>query len=384
MALDTSELAKTPFYEMHVAAGARIVPFAGYAMPVQYQGIKVEHLHTRAKAGLFDVSHMGQLLISGEAAQRELEALVPVDLDTLDQDQMCLTFLTNDQGGILDDLIITKRSECEYFLVVNGACKEHDIRHIKAHLKESSLEHFENQALLALQGPEASAVLCGFLPELAEAIEGLTFMRGVGLQLEVDSGDFDIYISRSGYTGEDGFEISVPNQYAVLIAKALLEHSAVNWIGLGARDSLRLEAGLCLYGHDLNEETTPVEAGLVWSIDQSRRNGGAKAGGFPGAEIVLAQIENGVSRRRRGLVVKGKVPVREGAELIDEHGELVGRVTSGGVAPSFNGLIAMGYLSTEYLARDNASLSAIVRGKHQPVALHDLPFLKANYKRSRP
>lgn len=374
-------LLKTPFYQMHVDADARMVPFAGYEMPVQYDGIKAEHLHTRAAAGLFDVSHMGQLLISGETAQQEIERLVPVDLDTLDQDQMCLTFLTNERGGILDDLIITKRSDHEFFLVVNGACKNDDMAHIKKHLVDAKMDYFGEQALLALQGPKACDALCRFLPDMQDVISNLTFMRGVGLNLETDEDDFDIYVSRSGYTGEDGFELSMPAEFASAIANELLSDDVVEWVGLGARDSLRLEAGLCLYGHDLDESTTPVEAGFVWSIDKSRRAGGAKEGGFLGAEVILKQMADGVSRRRRGFLVNSRVPVREGADLVNASGENIGRITSGGVAPSFDGLIAMGYIATEFLTLEHEKIFAVVRGKQHPLSIHPMPFVQAKYKR---
>ena len=374
-------LLKTPFHQMHVDAGARMVPFAGYHMPVQFKGIKAEHLHTRAAAGLFDVSHMGQILISGETAQEEIEKLVPVDLDTLAQDQMCLTFLTNQKGGILDDLIITKRSDNEYFLVVNGACKQSDIAHIEKHLVNAKLDYFEEQALLALQGPKAHEALVRLLPDMADAISDLTFMQGVALNISIDGDEFDAYISRSGYTGEDGFELSIPAAHACSIAQELLACEFVEWVGLGARDSLRLEAGLCLYGHDLDETTTLVEAGFVWSIDKSRRAGGSKEGQFLGADVILSQIESGVSRRRRGFVVEGKVPVREGAELVDGQGTSVGNITSGGVGPSFNGLIAMGYVLTDFLDREETELYAVVRGKQQPLTLHKMPFVDAKYKR---
>ena len=377
----STELLRTPFHAMHLDAAARMVPFAGYDMPVQYQGIKAEHLHTRANAGLFDVSHMGQLLISGETAQQEIEKLVPVDLDELEKDQMCLTFLTNEQGGILDDLIITKRNDNEFFLVVNGACKHSDMAHIQKHLVDAQMDYFEEQALLALQGPKAEEVLTTILADVAQEIRDLKFMNGLGFNLQTDLGEYYLYISRSGYTGEDGFELSMPAEFASEIADQLLNHEAVEWVGLGARDSLRLEAGLCLYGHDLDETTTLVEAGFVWSIDKSRRVGGSKEGGFIGAEVTLDQMANGVSRRRRGMVVLSKVPVREGAELVSENGASVGKVTSGGVAPSFEGLIAMGYIQNDFLESEGQSLFAVVRGKLVPVEIHKMPFVEANYKR---
>lgn len=374
-------LEKTPFYDIQIAAGARMVEFAGHSMPVQFQGIKNEHLHTRSAASLFDVSHMGQLSVSGASAQAELEALLPVDLDELAQDQMCLTFLTNEEGGILDDLIITRRSKETFSLVVNGACKAHDIEHISAHLVESRLEHFEHHALLALQGPKAADVLCQFIPESRDAIEALTFMHGVALKIQRKDLDCEIYLSRSGYTGEDGFEISIPGDHAEAFAKSLLSNDLLQWAGLGARDSLRLEAGLCLYGHDLDAATTPVEAGLLWAIDKARRAGGSKAGGFPGAEKIFQQIELGPPRKRQGFVVNGRIPVREGATIVNAQDQQIGRVTSGGVAPSFAGLLAMGYVDAGALVSSTAQFYAMVRGKKVELHRHKMPFVPTQYKR---
>ena len=381
MTVNQAELKKTPLHSMHVDAGARLVPFAGYEMPVQYEGIKAEHLHTRKAAGLFDVSHMGQLQVSGPSAQSDLERMLPIDLDNLDVNQMCLTFLLNEQGGILDDLIITRRGDQLFTLVVNGACKYADIEHIKRHLTQSELEYFESQALLALQGPQAEKVLCSWIQDGGSIVESLSFMQGVPLQLLEGDNEFLVYVSRSGYTGEDGFEISVPNEFAMPVANSLLEQDAVQWVGLGARDTLRLEAGLCLYGHDLNEQTTPIEAGFNWSIHKSRKPGGAKAGGFLGAQKILDQIERGVSRRRRGFVVQSKKPVREGSILTDKEGLEVGIVTSGGVSPTSDRLIAMGYISTDFIDSNETDLFAIVRGKPVPLSIEPLPFVVHNYRR---
>ncbi len=381
MSQEDAELRRTPLYDLHLEAGARLVPFAGYEMPVQYEGIKAEHLHTRSSAGLFDVSHMGQLLVSGATAQADLERLLPVDLDTLDRDKMCLTFLLNSEGGILDDLIITRRGDAVFSLVVNGACKHSDIAHIKAHLNDAELEYLDSQALLALQGPEAQRVLCEWIADNDSVIQSLKFMQGVPLQLSTEDSEFLAYVSRSGYTGEDGFEISVPDEFAVAVANSLLEQPSVSWVGLGARDTLRLEAGLCLYGHDLNENTTPVEAGFSWSIHKSRKAGGAKAGGFLGADLILQQLGQGVSRRRRGFIVQSRQPVREGAILSDNEGREVGHITSGGVSPSTDSLIAMGYLDAEFIAREEVQLNAMVRNKAVPVQLATLPFVENKYRR---
>lgn len=384
-------LLKTACYDLHIEANGRMVPFAGYEMPVQYQGIKAEHLHCREFAGLFDVSHMGQVLVSGSDSVKELEQLMPVDLGSLELNQGCLTFLTNEQGGILDDLIITRRSETDFFIVFNGACKHGDIEHCRKYLKTSTLVYFEEQALLALQGPKAQEVLIGFLPNIVSEISSLKFKQGINIQLDIEKNnekcECEIYLTRSGYTGEDGFEVSVPNEYVKEIARGLLENKNLQWIGLGARDSLRLEAGMCLYGHDLDEKTTPVEAGFTWSIDKSRRAGGEKEGGFLGADIILRQIEGGsssVKRKRVGFVVEGKMPVREGAEIVNQENKTVGVVTSGGFSPSLGHPILMGYIETDSLAIDmekQLPLYAVVRGKQVPILRKKMPFVPHKYVR---
>lgn len=387
---------RTPLYDLHVELGARMVPFAGYSMPVQYEGIVAEHLHTRSSAGLFDVSHMGQVLVSGQGAVQKLERLLPVDLEALPQDHCCYTFFTSESGGVLDDLIVTRRGDTEFMLVLNAACAEADLAHLRAHLAASEVEHFPSQALLALQGPGAQAALQALLPELAGTLSALKFMRGVNVQLQLgDAGSelpgsvadsvpefvqgIDAYISRSGYTGEDGFEVSLPGDVAEDFARALLALPAVQPVGLGARDTLRLEASLCLYGHDLNETISPIEAGLGWSIDKSRRRGGAKAGGFPGAEIVLKQMDEGAPRKRIGLTGEGRAPVREGATVVDTNGNDIGIVCSGGFSPSLERPIAMAYVHSDAI---ESLAGAIVRGKQRQLTRSKMPFVAHQYKRN--
>lgn len=363
----------TPLYQQHLDAGAKMVPFAGYQMPVQYpEGILQEHLHTRERAGLFDVSHMGQIIVSGEGVAKALEALIPVDLGALEINQQAYAVLTNEKGGILDDLIVTRWARDTFFLVVNAACKENDITYLREHLKEFVVDHQETRALLALQGPKAREVLYELAPEAIE----LTFMHGC--QGLIDGSD--CYITCSGYTGEDGFEISVKASEAGHLANKLLAHEAVKWVGLGARDSLRLEAGLCLYGHDMDETISPVEAGLLWSISKSRRLGGEKAGGFPGAEIIFQQIEQGACKKRVGFTVEGRAPVREGAEIVDDSGAVVGVITSGGFGPSLQAPVAMGYVPTE-LSEVGTRLNALVRGKPRPITVTKMPLVPQRYFR---
>lgn len=367
-------LKRTALFDLHVAAGAKLVPFAGYEMPVQYRtGIMQEHLHTRSASGLFDVSHMGQVIVRGKNAALELEKLVPVDLVGLEINQQLYGVLTNQQGGIRDDLILCKWAEDEFFLVVNAGCKEQDLVHLQANLAGCEIEYRPDRALLALQGPEAIEVLRDIAPEVAR----LTFMQGCHAYIK----GFDCcYITRSGYTGEDGFEISIPDQQAPALAELLLANRSVQWIGLGARDSLRLEAGLCLYGHDLNESTTPVEAGLQWSISRARRPGGVRSGGFQGAETIFDQMTNGVSRKRVGLLVEGRAPVREGSELVDGNGRKIGVVTSGGYAPTLEAPIAMGYVNSEF-AGVGAIFNALVRDKPREVRVCKMPFVAQRYFR---
>jgi aminomethyltransferase len=368
-----SESVKTiPLHALHQQLGAKMVPFAGYQMPLQYpSGIMQEHLHTRAAAGLFDVSHMGQVLVQGEDAATALEALVPVELESLAINKQVYAVFTNSQGGIEDDLIITRWPEDSFFLVVNAACKVQDIAYLRASLPGCKVDELD-RALLALQGPQAKAIMQQLLPEAT----ALSFMNGCSGSLA----GIDCYITRSGYTGEDGFEISIPSQHARTVAEALLAFDAVVPIGLGARDSLRLEAGLCLYGHDMNTATSPIEAALGWSISPSRRALGAKAGGFPGSEFILGQMQQGVARKRVGLLVNGRAPVREGAELQDASGATVGKVTSGGFAPSLDAPVAMAYVETA-LAVPGTELVALVRGKPRPVTVAKMPFVEQRYQR---
>ena len=362
-------LERTPLHSLHLALGARMVPFAGYEMPVQYpSGILQEHLHTRAEAGLFDVSHMGQLRLTSADAVRALEALVPGDLSTLAPWHMRYTLLLNEQGGILDDLMAT-RFDDGLFLVVNAARKEADLAHLRERLPGTTMvEPLEDRALLALQGPAAAAVLSRF----SERIVQLGFMTAMETTLDGRT----CLITRSGYTGEDGFEISVPAGAAVAVAEILLAQPEVWPIGLGARDSLRLEAGLCLYGHDIDESTTPIEAGLAWTIGKRRRS----EGGFPGAGIILRQLAEGAPRARVGIRPDGRAPAREDTPVVDAAGVTIGRVTSGGFGPSVGGPIAMGYVDRACIAEGTA-LELMVRGVPRPARVARLPFFPHRYHR---
>lgn len=373
-----SDLRKTPLHALHLELGAKMVPFAGYEMPVQYRpGVMKEHLHTRAAAGLFDVSHMGQVILrheSGRAAVAEaLEALVPADLLGLGEMRQRYGFFTNDAGGILDDLMIANRGD-HLLLVVNAACKAADIAHMRAGLPGIDVDERTERALLALQGPEAEAVLGAILPEAAR----MRFMD-VGV-FPSDYGE--LWVSRSGYTGEDGFEVSVTAERAEALARALLSHDAVEPIGLGARDSLRLEAGLCLYGNDIDTSTDPVEAGLGWAIQKVRRTGGEREGGFPGADRILRQLRDGPARRRVGLSPEGRAPMRDGTPLFAsaEGGEPVGVITSGAFGPSVGAPIAMGYVPTGLAAPDTV-LWGEVRGRRMAARVAKLPFQPAGIKR---
>ncbi len=373
--MSTEQLLKTPLHALHLELGARMVPFAGYDMPVQYPlGVMKEHQHTREHAGLFDVSHMGQILLSGADAARALETLVPVDIIDLPVGMQRYAMFTNEQGGILDDLMVANLGNDQLFLVVNAACKDQDLAHLRKHLgKYCDIQPlFEERALLALQGPAAVTVLQGLAPELAS----MTFMQFAPVTLLAT----ECYVSRSGYTGEDGFEISVPAQHAEALARHLLADPQVQAIGLGARDSLRLEAGLCLYGHDMNDSTTPVEASLLWAISKNRRAEGSRAGGFPGADIIFAQQQNGVARKRVGLLPQERTPVREGAEIVDAEGTVIGNVCSGGFGPTLGAPLAMGYLDTAFTALDS-EVWAIVRGKPVPLKVSKLPFVPQRYYR---
>ncbi|GHF63979.1 glycine cleavage system aminomethyltransferase GcvT [Seohaeicola zhoushanensis] len=372
-----TDLLTTPLHALHLELGAKMVPFAGYDMPVQYPaGIMAEHQHTRAKAGLFDVSHMGQVILSGKSWEEiaaAFETLVPMDVLGLGEGRQRYGLFTDPDGGILDDLMFANRGD-HLFVVVNAACKADDIAHMTAHLKGVTVTPVTDRALIALQGPAAEAVLAA----LAPAVAGMTFMDVA--TVEIDGAE--CWVSRSGYTGEDGYEISVPEAAAEALARRLLEHPDVMPIGLGARDSLRLEAGLCLYGHDIDGDTLPAEAGLTWAIQKVRRSGGKRAGGFPGAEAVLAQIENGPERRRVGLRPEGRAPMREGVELFEAEsgGQAVGRITSGGFGPTVGAPVAMGYVPAR-LAAPGTRLFGEVRGKRLPAVVEKLPFVAAGFKR---
>ncbi|WP_338478327.1 glycine cleavage system aminomethyltransferase GcvT [Pseudomonas trivialis] len=373
--MSTDNLLKTPLHALHLELGARMVPFAGYDMPVQYPlGVMKEHLHTREHAGLFDVSHMGQIRLSGANAAKALETLVPVDIIDLPVGMQRYAMFTNGQGGILDDLMVANLGNDELFLVVNAVCKDQDLAHLRKHIGDQcSIEPlFEARALLALQGPEAVKVLARLAPQVTR----MTFMQFASVRLL----GVDCYVSRSGYTGEDGFEISVPAANAESLARSLLAETEVQPIGLGARDSLRLEAGLCLYGHDMNTDTTPIEASLLWAISKARRSDGARAGGFLGAEHIFSQQQAGVNRKRVGLLPQERTPVREGAEIVDEQGTVIGSVCSGGFGPSLGGPLAMGYLDSTFTALDT-EVSALVRGKKVPLRVSKMPFVPQRYYR---
>ncbi|WP_449439133.1 glycine cleavage system aminomethyltransferase GcvT [Pseudomonas migulae] len=373
--MSTEQLLKTPLHALHIELGARMVPFAGYDMPVQYPlGVMKEHQHTRDQAGLFDVSHMGQIRLTGANAAKALETLVPVDIIDLPVGMQRYAMFTNETGGILDDLMVANLGNDELFLVVNAACKDQDLAHLRQHIGDQcTIEPlFEERALLALQGPAAVTVLARLAPEVAK----MTFMQFTRVKLL----GVDCFVSRSGYTGEDGFEISVPAANAEALARALLAEPEVAAIGLGARDSLRLEAGLCLYGHDMNTETSPIEASLLWAISKPRRADGARAGGFPGAETVFTQQQAGVSCKRVGLLPQERTPVREGAEIVNDAGEIIGTVCSGGFGPTLGGPLAMGYLDSAYIAIDTP-VFAIVRGKKVPLLVSKMPFVPQRYYR---
>ncbi|HEY0122556.1 MAG TPA: glycine cleavage system aminomethyltransferase GcvT [Rhizobium sp.] len=376
---ETAALKKTPLHALHLSLGARMVPFAGYDMPVQYPaGVMKEHLWTRASAGLFDVSHMGQVTIRARSGKYEdaalaLESLVPVDILGLAEGRQRYGFFTDDNGGILDDLMITHMDDY-LFVVVNASCKEADLKHLQDHIGDRCEITLLDRALIALQGPRAVSVLAELWADLAY----MKFMDVRHCRLH----DVSCLVSRSGYSGEDGFEISVPDDKAEDIAKRLLEHPDVQPIGLGARDSLRLEAGLCLYGNDIDQTTTPVEAALEWGMQKTRKTGGVRAGGFPGSARILAELDNGASRRRVGLKPEGKAPVRGHAKLYaDVEGKTeIGEVTSGGFGPSAEGPVAMGYVPVSFAA-PGTPVYAEVRGKYLPVAVCALPFITPTYKR---
>ncbi len=369
----TARSRKTPLFDLHQQHGAKMVDFAGYSMPINYrEGILKEHAHTREAASLFDVSHMGQLSISGEGAAAALERLLPVDLIGLEHNRQRYALITNEGGGILDDLMVTNAGEY-FFLVVNASRMKEDLTYFESSLKgKCHLAVIENRALIAIQGPAAAPAMERVAPGSCE----LLFMRAATLE----AAGIECLITRSGYTGEDGFEISVPADAAMELAAALLSGEDVRPAGLGARDTLRLEAGLCLYGQDIDESTTPVEAGLSWALSKARRPGGERAGGYPGFETIARQLEGGVERRRVGIIPEGRAPVRAGTELVDNSGKKVGKITSGGYGASVGGPVAMAYVDTSASAVDTR-LDAMARGKARPVRVAKMPFVRPRYYR---
>jgi len=364
----TAPLRRTPLHALHRELGAKLVPFAGYEMPVQYPaGILAEHLQCCTGAGLFDVSHMGQVTLTGANAAAALETLVPGDIAGLAAGRTRYTMFTNEAGGILDDLMVTNAGD-HLFLVVNAGCKDDDIAHLNRQITDRVKVQELDRALLALQGPQAAAVMA----RLAPAATAMKFMSFGAYTI----GGIDCWLTRSGYTGEDGFEISVPADQAEKLARLLLTQPEVKPIGLGARDSLRLEAGLCLYGHDIDTTTTPVEADLVWSIGKRRR----EQGGFPGAAIVLAQLKDGVKRRRVGILPEGRAPAREQTPIVGADATHFGMVTSGGYGPTVGGPIAMGYVAPQ--VSEGTTVNLVVRGQPRPAKVVKLPFVPHRYHRS--
>jgi len=385
MSASDASLLTTPLNALHIELGARMVPFAGYSMPVQYPaGLMAEHHHTRKAAGLFDVSHMGQLRLSGPDACAAFESLMPVDVIDLPVGKQRYGLLLTEEGTIIDDLMFFKKAQDELFVIVNGACKAGDIAHIQAQIgSRCQVTPLPDYALLALQGPQAVTALA----RLAPGVEKLVFMTGGDFTVDTGSQKIDVFLTRSGYTGEDGFEISVHNDHAEALARALLAQPEVQPIGLGARNSLRLEAGLCLYGNDIDTSTTPVEASLNWAIQKVRRTGGARAGGFPGATKILAALADSTgasgtkgTKKRVGLIAQERIPVREHTELQDGAGNRIGEVTSGLLGPTINQCVAMGYIDAS-LAALGTQVVAIVRGKPVPMVVSAMPFVPTNYYR---
>ena len=375
--MSATDLLKTPLHDLHVELGARMVPFAGYHMPVQYPaGLMAEHLHCRASAALFDVSHMGQLKITGDGAALALESLIPIDVAGMAAGQQRYGFFTNDQGGILDDLMLTRHQtgdHTEWLLIVNASNKDADTVHLISRIgQRCTVQPRPELALLALQGPLAVNALARLNPAVAE----LGFMNGAAFTLN----GAPCFATRSGYTGEDGFEISVPAEHAESLARALLAQPEVQPAGLGARDTLRLEAGLCLHGNDIDTTTTPIEASLQWAIQKVRRAGGARAGGHPGADVIATQLADGPARRRVGLIGLERVPVRPGVAIVDAAGALLGSVTSGTLAPTANQPIAIAYLPSAHAAT-GTEVWAEVRGKRVPMRVSALPFVPNRYVR---
>jgi len=373
MSID-KKIRTTSLYQMHLDAGAKMVPFAGYEMPVSYPlGIKKEHIHTREKAGLFDVSHMGQIRLVGKNAKRALESLVPVDIIDLPLMKLRYALFTNKDGGVMDDLMVTSLGDEDLFLVVNAACKEADFEHLLNTIGvECKVEFLEDVALLALQGPKAHEVLAEIAPSTSE----MTFMTAKQLVIN----GIDCFITRSGYTGEDGFEISLLAKDAEELAKLLLSNVEVEWVGLGARDSLRLEAGLSLYGHELDNDHSPVESSLNWALSKVRRTGGEREGNYLGDNIIMTHLNEGSESKVVGLQPEGRMPVRDGALIEDELGNEAGQVTSGGFGPSINRPIAIARIKKDYI-ENQSKLFALVRDKKIAVEIVKLPFIKQNYYR---
>lgn len=377
IAVSDAPLLRTPLHALHVAHGAKMAGFAGYDMPIQYPtGILTEHLHTRSAAGLFDVSHMGQGFLIGpdhRTTALALEAMVPADILNLAPGRQRYTQFLDETGGILDDLMVTRSPDPAedgvLMLVVNAACKDQDFAHVDAHLPANvKLIRAPHRALLALQGPKAAEALARHCPDTAS----MPFMSGISTKFD----NIDCHVSRSGYTGEDGYEISMRVEKVERVARALMSEPEVKLIGLGARDSLRLEAGLCLYGHDIDRTTSPVEGALVWSIQKRRR----EEGGFPGAERVQRELRDGPSRKRVGILPEGRQPAREGSEIVDQNGAKIGVVTSGGFGPSLNGPLAMGYVAAAHAALDTP-VRLVVRGKPLPARIVALPFVPNHFYR---
>ena len=371
-------LRKTPLFDLHRDLGAKMTEFAGYEMPIQYGlGILGEHQHTRAKAGLFDVSHMGQVILRGRSYTETalaLEKLLPTDVLGLEVGRQRYGLLTTNSGGILDDLMFSNRGD-HIFIVLNAACKNSDIKHLKSLLEpEILVEEVLNRALIALQGPASETVL----GELNPQVKNMKFMD---VETLLVSG-VECWISRSGYTGEDGFEISIPAADAELVTRSILSNENVEFIGLGARDSLRLEAGLCLYGHDINQATTPVEASLTWAIQKVRRANGERAGGFIGSKIILKQLDEGTERKRVGFLPQTRAPMREGVEVFETERskDTIGIITSGGYGPTVGHPVAMGYIDSKY-AQNKNNLFGELRGKRVPVKVSKIPFVPLNFKR---
>ncbi len=381
---ESALLKRTRLYGLHLEAGAEMAPFAGYDMPVRYPpGIIQEHLHTRRQASLFDVSHMGQIAVAGADAAIHLESLIPSDLVSLAIGKQKYGLLLNENGGVIDDLMVARIAQTEFILVVNASCKANDFSYLKYKLGKSlDIGHVHDRSLLALQGPKSADVM----EWLGHDLSNMGFMSVSEITLD----GIPCLFSRSGYTGEDGFEISMSHAHAVAVAELLLSSPDVAWAGLGARDSLRMEAGLPLYGHEMTQETTPVEAGLCWAIPKVRRSQGERAGGFPGSHIILPQIPRQVPRLLVGLQPVGRMPIRKDAMIEDDHGNTVGTVTSGGFSPSMGKPVCMGYIDLEYAnptdidtehSAEQPGLYAVVRNKRLPVRVTRLPFVKRNYYR---